>query len=181
MTERKKSQGPSLAVVAASAVVLCAVLVGAAYWLRDDGQPATEEPTPLAASTLQSLYARCEDGPNQEVVDGRALTRCTCKTHPAFMMEVSGDGDEIESVSMLVPMGGTMNQLLDRMLVGLDMFGLVAGVRADLFLPKDYMESIGTSETSLVYQARVYSTQPIANVGLMFSVSPEDAESAGAN
>jgi len=97
------------------------------------------------------------------------------------MLEVVEDGDQIERASMLVPLGGTMNQLLDRMLVGLEMFGLVAGVRADLFLPKEYMDAIGTSETRLVYQGRLYITQPIANLGLMFSVTSEDDDSAPSN
>ena len=92
------------------------------------------------------------------------------------MMEVIGEGDDIERANMLVPLGGTMNQLLDRMLLGLEMFGLVAGVGADVFLPKEYMESIGTSETSLVYQGRLYITQPLAGVGLMFSVTPAAAQ-----
>jgi len=92
------------------------------------------------------------------------------------MMDVIGDGEDIERANMLVPLSGTMNQLLDRMLLGLEMFGLVAGVDADVFLPKEYMESIGTSETSLVYQGRLYITQPLANVGLMFSVTPAAAQ-----
>ena len=92
------------------------------------------------------------------------------------MMEVIGEGDDIERANMLVPLGGTMNQLLDRMLLGLEMFGLVAGVGADVFLPKEYMESIGTSETSFVYQGRLYITQPLAEVGLMFSVTPAAAQ-----
>lgn len=179
--EPKKSQGPSRAAVAGSAVVVCAVLIGAAYWLRDVSPQATGEPSPLAASNLQTLYARCEGGLTQDVVDGRTRTRCETKAHPAFMMEVIGDGDQIESAKMLVPLQGTMNQLLDRMLVGLEMFGLVAGVRADLFLPKEYMDAIGTSKTSLVYQERVYTTQPVTNVGLVFSVTPVVADAEPAN
>ncbi len=180
MTERKKSQGPSHAVVGASAVVFCAVLVGAAYWLGVDAGPAAG-PSTLATSRLHTLYERCEEGPSRDVVDGGARTRCTSKTHPAFMLEVIEDADGIESASMLVPLTGTMNQLLDRMLVGLEMFGLVAGVSADLFLPKEYMDAIGTAETRLVYQGRVYRTQPVANVGLMFSVTPDGDGSAAGN
>ena len=86
--------------------------------------------------------------------------------------------DQIERASMLVPLKGTMNQLLDRMLVGLEMFGLVAGVSADRFLPKPYTDAIGTSETHLVYQGRVYRTQPVANLGLMFLVTLEEDDSA---
>jgi hypothetical protein len=181
MTERKKSQGPSHAVVGASALLFCAVLVGAAYWLRDDAGPAAVGPSTLATSKLHTLYERCEGGPSHDVVDGHPRTRCASKAHPAFMMEVIENGDEIERASMLVPLGGTMNQLLDRMLVGLDMFGLVAGVRADLFLPKEYMDSIGTTKTTLVYQGRVYTTQPIANVGLMFAATPEGDDAAPSN
>lgn len=179
--EQKKSQGPSLAAVAASAVLLCAVLVGAAYWLGDDGEPTPAEPSPLAASTFHTLYERCEGGPVQDVADGRARIRCSCRKHPAFMMEVRGEGEAIERANMLVPLRGTMNQLLDRMLVGLEMFGLVAGVSAERFLPKEYMDSIGTSPTSLVYQGRVYRTKPVANVGLVFSVTLEGAEPADTN
>ena len=158
MTERKKSQGPSHAVVGASALVFCAVLVGAAYWFRvDAGVCCGRAQRPLRLPSFTRFYERCEGGPSRDVVDGRPRTRCTSKTHPAFMMEVIGDGDEIERASMLVPLGGTMNQLLDRMLVGLEMFGLVAGVSADVFLPKEYMDAIGTAETRLVYQGRVYT------------------------
>ncbi|MDH3656342.1 MAG: hypothetical protein OEN21_18940 [Myxococcales bacterium] len=181
MTERKKSQGPSHAVVGAGALVLCAVLLGAAYWLRVDAGPAAVETATLATSKLHTFYERCEGGPSRDVVDGRPRTLCASKVHPAFMLEVIEDGDQVESASMLVPLRGTMNQLLDRMLVGLEMFGLVAGVRADVFLPKEYMDSIGTTETNLVYQGRVYRTQPVANLGLMFTVTPEADDSAPTN
>jgi len=157
-------------------VVVCAVLIGASFWLRDNSPQATGEPSSLATSKLQTLYDRCEDGFSQDVVDGRTRTRCQTQVHPAFMMEVMGEGDEIESAKMLVPLRGSMNQLLDRMLVGLEMFGLMAGVRADRFLPKEYMDAIGTSETSLVFEERVYTTRPVANVGLVFSVTPPGAE-----
>ncbi len=181
MTERKTSQGPSHATVAASALLVFAVLIGAAYWLGTEGEPTTAEPSALATSTLRALYERCEGGPSHDFFDGRSRARCNSRTHPAFMMEVIGDGEEIERANMLVPLGGTMSQVLDRMLVGLEMFGMVAGVRADLFLPKQYMDAIGTSKTSLVYQGRVYRTEPIPNVGLMFSVTQEGAEAGGTN
>ncbi len=181
MTERKKLQGPSHAVVGASALVFCAVLVGAAYWLRVDAGPAAVGTSTLATSKLHTFYERCEGGSSHDVVDGRPRTRCSSNAHPAFMMEVIGEGDEIERANMLVPLSGTMNQLLDRMLLGLEMFGLVAGVNADVFLPKEYMESIGTSETRLVYQGRLYITQPLTNVGLMFSVTPEGDDAAARN
>jgi len=181
MTELKKSQGPSHAVVAASAALLCAVLLGAAYWLGDDGETTTAEPSPLAASTLQTFYDRCEDGPSRELVDGRTRIRCETTVHPAFLMEVMSDGEKIESAKMLVLMDGSTNERLDRILAGLEMFGLMAGVSAEEFLPKEYMDAIGTSKTSLAYQGRLYSTQPILNVGLMLAVTPERAETAGAN
>ena len=181
MTERKKLQGPSHAVVGASALVFCAVLVGAAYWLRVDAGPAAVGTSTLATSKLHTFYERCEGGPSHDVVDGRPRTRCASKAHPAFMLEVIEDGGQLERATMLVPLGGTMNQLLDRMLVGLEMFGLVAGVPADVFLPKEYMEAIGTAETNLVYQGRVYLTQPVAGVGLMFSVAQEGDDAAARN
>jgi len=120
MTERKKSQGPSHIVVGASALVFCAVLVGAAYWFRVDSGPAAVGTSTLATSKLHPLYERCEEGPSHDVFDGRPRTRCSSKARPAFMLEVIEDGDQIERASMLAPLGGTMNQLLDRMLVGLE-------------------------------------------------------------
>ena len=179
--EAKKSQGPSVAAIAGSAVLLCAVLVGAALWLSDDGEPATADRGPVAASTLQPIYDRCESELSQDAVDGLARTRCDRKTHPAFMLEVRGAGDEIESAKMFMPLGGNMNEVLDRMLVGLEMFGLVAGVRVDQFMPKEHTDAIGTSRTSLVYEGRAYTTDRIAAVGLVFAVTPEESKSSPAN
>jgi hypothetical protein len=179
--EPKKSQGPSLSTVAGSAVLLCIVLVGVAYFLRDDRQQGTGEQSPPAASTLRAILARCEEGPTEDILDGRTRTRCAAQAHPAFLIEVIGDGEEIDSAKMLMPMQGTTSQVLDRILLGLEMFGVVAGLRADAFLPKEYLDAIGTSKTSLVFQGRVYSTQPIPNVGLIMAVTPADADSAPKN
>lgn len=181
MTEQKKSQGPSLATVAGSAVLMCAVLVGAAYWFRTDQDQTGAEQSPLAASTLQSLYARCPDGLSQEQVDGRTRLRCETQQHPAFIMEVVGEQDAIERASMLVLMGGTSNRTLDGILVGLEMFGLVAGAPPEEFLSKEYLDAVGTSKTSLAHQGRVYSTQAIAKVGLMFAVTLEGADAGRTN
>jgi hypothetical protein len=181
MTKRTKSQGPSHIVVGASALVFCAVLVGAAYWLRVEPQPAAAVTPTLAASRLQPLYERCDEDPSRDLLDGRPVIRCTCRAHPAFMMEVIEENGEIERASMLVPLRGTMNQLLDRMLVGLEMFGLVAGVSADRFLPKEYTDAIGTSETHLVYQGRVYQTRPVPSLGLVFLVTREGDDPAADN
>jgi hypothetical protein len=174
----EKSQGPSRAIVAGSAVVVCAVLIGAAYFLRDD---RPEQASPLTASSLGVILARCEEGPTQDVVDGRTRTRCSTETHPEFLIEVIGSGDEIDSAKMLVPMRGSTNDILDRILFGLEMFGAIAGTQPDAFLSKEYLDAIGTSKTSMVFQGRLYSTGPIPNVGLIFAVTPPDEESAPEN
>jgi hypothetical protein len=186
----KKSQRPSLATVAASAALLCAVVVGGAYFLRGDGEevkgeqsaPPTGAPSKVAAaSTLKALFDRCEEASNEDVGGGRTKTRCTATKHPAFMMEVIGKGDEVERASLMVPMRGAMNAVFERILVGLELFGLVAGTKAEAFLPKEYLDAIGTSETRFVFQGRLYTTQPIANVGLVFAVVPESADPTGKN
>jgi len=193
--ERKKSQGPGAVTVAGSAAVLCVLLVGVSYFLHDDRQDATVEQSAPAtsessgafatqapgASRLKPLLDRCEEGFNEDAGRGRTRTRCTVKKHPAFMMEVLGEGDDVERASMLVPMRGTMSQLLERTQVGLDLFGLVAGKPAEVFLPSDYLDAIGTSETSFVVDGRMYNTRPIANVGLLFVVVPEGAGSESEN
>jgi hypothetical protein len=193
--EREKSQGPGAATVAGSAAILCVLLIGISYFLRTDGQDATVEqstpatsdssavfvPEAFGASALKPLLDRCENGFDEDAGGGRTRVRCTVKKHPAFMMEVLGDGDGVERASMLVPMRGTMSQLLERRQVGLDLFGLVAGKPADAFLPTDYLDEIGTSETSFVFEGRMYVTQPIQNVGLLFVVVPEGADSAAEN
>ena len=68
--ESKKSQGPSRATLVSSAVVVCAVLVGAAYFMRDEGVTTVVAPSSPAASALQPLFERCKGEPNVEVVDG---------------------------------------------------------------------------------------------------------------
>jgi hypothetical protein len=176
--EPEKSQGPSRATVAGSAVLVCAVLFGAAYFLRDDSQ---QQPSPVTASWLDPILARCEEGPTHDIVDGRVRTRCSTETDPAFLIEVIGSGDEIDSAKMLVPMRGSTNDILDRILFGLEMFSALAGVRADAFLSEEYLDAIGVSKTGVVFQGRLYSTGPIAEVGLIFAVTPPDEQSAPEN
>jgi len=176
--EPEKSQGPSRAVVAGSAVVVCAVLIGAAYFLRDDRQ---QQPSPVTASWLDAIIARCDEGPTHDIVDGRVRTRCSTDTHPAFLIEVIGSGDEIDSAKMLVPKRGSTNDILDRILFGLEMFGAIAGARPETFLSKEYLDAVGLSKTGVVFQGRLYSTGPIPEVGLILAVTPPDDESAPAN
>jgi hypothetical protein len=88
------------------------------------------------------------------------------------MLEVVGKGEDIYSAGMMVPMRGSMNRLHERIQVGLEMFGLIAGVQGEVFLPRDYIDAIGTRETSFEFEGRAYITQPVANVGLLFIVRP---------
>jgi hypothetical protein len=67
------------------------------------------------------------------------------------------------------------------MLVGLELFSLLSGADAEAFLPKEYLDAIGISETRFVFEERLYMTQPIANVGLVFVVMPESEVPAGEN
>ena len=193
--EPKKSQGPSRAVVAGSAAFFCVLLVGAAFFSRDVSPDAVgEQATPAASetsgfvvtgapapSTLKPILDRCEEGFSEDAGDGRTRTRCTAKKHPAFMMELISEGDEVERASMLVPLRGTMSEVLERQQAGLDLFGLVAGAEADVFLPREFLDAMGTSETRFVFQGRMYVTQPIPKVGLIFLVVPEGEASAAGN
>ena len=176
--EPKKSQGPGLAKIAGSAVLVCLLLVGAAYLFKDRSQSASGEQGSLATSRLQSILTRCEDTPVVDLDDGRERLRCGNKSHPAFMIEVTGNAEDIYSAGMMVPMRGSVSELQERMQLGLEMFGLIAGVQAEVFLPRDYIDAIGTRETSFAFEGRSYVTQPVANVGLVFVVRPEagDAE-----
>jgi hypothetical protein len=170
----KKSQGPSRTTVAGSAVVVCAVLLSAAYFLREDSQA---QAWPVTAPWLDAILARCEEGPTHDLVDGRVRTRCSAETHPAYLIEVIGSGDEIDSAKMLVPMRGSTNDILDRILFGLEMFGAIAGAKPESFLSKEYLDAIGLSNTGEVFEGRLYSTGPIPEVGLIFAVTPPDEES----
>jgi hypothetical protein len=69
--ESKKSQGRSLATVAGSVVLLCAVLLGAAYFLENDAPPQPDPKASPATSSLHALLARCDEKPVEESVDGR--------------------------------------------------------------------------------------------------------------
>jgi hypothetical protein len=170
--EPRKSQRPGLAVMAGSAVLLCLVLVGIAYLFRVRSQSADGEQGSLATSRLQWILTRCEGAPVADLVDGRERLRCGNKSHPAFMLEVTGTGDDVYSAGMMVPMRGSVTELQDRIQLGLEMFGLIAGVQAEVFLPRDYIDAIGTREISFAFEGRSYVTEPVANVGLLFVVRP---------
>ena len=193
--ESKKTGGPRVATVAGSAAILCVLLVAVAYFLHDDGygagdlQSSSSAPEAAsasaaesrAASPLRPLLDRCKEAPHEDLGEGRTRTRCTATTHPAFMMEVIGEGAEVERASLLVPMGGTMEQVLERTELGLELFSLLAGAKAEVFLPRDYLDAMGTTETRFVFQGRLYISQPVPDAGLVFAVLPEAADSAAEN
>ena len=169
--ESKKSQGPSRAVLVSSAVVLCAVLVGAAYFLRDEGAPIVGAPSSPAASALQPLFERCDGEPSVEVVDGLTRTTCTSRQHPAFMVYQDVNAEVIVRAGLMVPMHGQQGQLAERTLVGLQLFSLMAGEAADSFLPPETINEIGKRPTRVAREGLAYETQPVANVGLIFTVT----------
>jgi hypothetical protein len=179
--ESKKSQGRFLRAIAVSIVLSCAALLGAAYFLEGDVVPQPEEKATSATSSLRAIVSRCDEKPVEETVDGRKQTRCTSRKHPAFMIAITEEGGRIHSASMLVPTRGGTSKVLERTLLGLEMFEAVAGARADAFLPKEYVDAIGTRDTRLAFEGRVYVTQPVASVGLIFLVTPERSEVSSGN
>ena len=179
--ESKKSQGPSRGALLASAVVLCVVLVGAAYFFRDDSQRAAVSASLPAASTLQPLFERCEGEPSVEMVDGLTRTTCTSQSHPAFMIYQDANEQAIVRAGLMVPMYGSPEDLDERKLVGLEMFSLAAGVPAESLLSPEMLAEIGVRPTRVVRDGLAYQTQPMANVGLVFTVLPVPPEEASDN
>ena len=170
--KKKKKHGPKRTTVAASAVGLCALLVGVSYFLGGDSQPIAAEPSRPAISPLQSILDRCEERSTEDLGNSRTRTRCTVEEHPAFMLEIIGHSGKLEAISMLVPTGGTPDRARERTQLGLEMFSAIAGAQADTFLSKEYIDAIGTSQTNMVFQNRLYRTQPVANAGVVFAVTP---------
>lgn len=170
--ESKKSQGPSRAVLVSSALVLCAVLLGAAYFLRDEIESPMGATSSPAASTLQPLFERCEGEPSTEVVDGLTRTTCTSQRHPAFMVYQDVNRSAIVRAGVMVPLYGRQEELAERKLVGLELFSLMAGEPASSFLPPEMLADIGVRATRFMREGHAYATQPMANVGLVFTVTP---------
>jgi len=168
----KKSQGPSRVTLATSAMVLCAVLVGVAYFMRDESTSIVGAPSSPAASALQPLFDRCTGERSTEVVDGLNRTTCTSQTHPAFMVYQDANDSVIVRAGVMVPLHGRSEDLAERKLVGLEMFGLMAGEPADSFLPPEAVADIGVRSTRIMREGLAYETQPMANVGLVFTVGP---------
>ena len=126
-----------------------------------------------AASTVQPLFARCDEEPTVEIVEGFTRTVCTRREHPVYMIfRDELHEDVIERTGLMVPMYGRPQQFAERKLVGLELFSLVAGAPAEEFLPPDQLAEIGVSETRFTRDGLVYVTQPMASVGLVFSVIP---------
>ncbi len=172
---------PSHLTIAASALGFCAILVGAAYFLRDPQPAPAAALSPPNNPDIAALLERCDEPPAIELQDGRTRIRCTARSHPAFMIEMLSEGDAIYAASVLVPLRGAQEKLLERMLTGMQLFEAVAGAPAESFMPQDYMASIGAAETSVEYEGRSYSTQPIPGVGLLFVVRPANTSSAGSD
>jgi hypothetical protein len=170
--ESKKSQGPGRTTLIASAVVLCVVLVGAAYFMRDETTPIVGAASSPAASTLQPLFERCGGEPSVEVVDGLTRTTCTSQAHPVFMIYQDANDSVIVRAGLMVPMHGREQELAERKLVGLEMFALMAGEPVESFMPPAMVADVGARATRVTRQGLTYATQPMANVGLVFTVVP---------
>lgn len=168
--EPEKPQGPSRAVLVGSAALLCVALVGVAYFLRDDAGSTVPAAASPAASTLQPLFERCTGAPTVEMVEGATRTTCTESGHPSFMVYQDVSDGAIQRAGLMVPMYGRSQQLEERKLVGLELFSLFAGAPAEAFLPPDQLAVIGAQQTRFAREGWVYLTQPMANVGLVFSV-----------
>jgi hypothetical protein len=78
----------------------------------------------------------------------------------------------IVRAGVMVPLHGRSEDLAERKLVGLEMFSLMAGEPADSFLPPEAMADIGVRGTRTMREGLAYETRPMANVGLVFTVSP---------
>ena len=179
--ESKESQGPSRAVLVTSAVVLCAALIGAVYFMRGETASSIGAAESPAASTLQPLFERCGGEPSVEVVDGLTRTTCTSQAHPAFMVYQDANDSMIVRAGLMVPLYGREQELAERKLVGLEMFALMAGEPVETFVPPAAMADIGVRATRVTRQGLTYSTQPVANVGLIFTVLPAAADSEADN
>ena len=116
-----------------------------------------------------------------EVVDGLTRTMCTSRKHPAYMIYVDADGDALERAGLMVPMHRKRQAREERKLVGLEMFSLIAGAPAESFLPPEQLADIGARATRFTHEGLVYETQPMANVGLVFSVNHAPEEGAVEN
>lgn len=179
--DAKKSQGPSRTVLVASAVVLCAVLVGAAYFLRDESKRAEPAASAPAASALKPLFDRCEGEPSVEIVDGLTRTTCTNQAHPAFMVYQDANEHVIVRAGLMVPMYGLETLYEERKLLGLELFTLMAGVPSETFIGPDVMSQIGVTTTRVIREGLVYQTQPMANIGLIYTVAPEPVSTESGN
>lgn len=170
--ESKKSQGPSRAVLIASAIIICVALLSAAYFMRDEASRSKSQRTAPATSTLEPLFARCDSEPKVEMVDGLSRTTCTARTHPAFMIFADADGDAIRKAGLMVPLRGSTGELAERTAVGFELFSLMAGEPAESFLPAELIADVGVRETHFERDGLLYVTQPMAEVGVVFSVLP---------
>jgi hypothetical protein len=140
-----------------------------------DPEPVRRRPRGLGitAATIGGILARCEGEPINDVLRGRQRMMCSAKTAPAFALEAVGDDDQIDRVSLFVPMGGDMMQIAGQMQLGMDFFGAIAGRRIGEFAPKGWLPSISKKSTRIVYGRRVYATRLIPGAGISYSVEAE--------
>lgn len=170
--EPAKWQRPSAAKIGGSAVLVGAVLVGAAYFLHDDTQRLAGEPSPRPVAVLDEIMERCDAPPARDEIDGRMRLRCDGGPKPRFMLEIIEENGAIYSAKLATPMLGTSAQRSERIQLGLRMFGLMAGREPQAFLPPEDLAAIGTRRTRTVFEGRAYTTGTPANVVLVFAVTP---------
>ncbi len=172
--EPAKWQRPSAAKVAGSAVLVCALLVGAAYFLHDDSQRFAGAPAPRSIDALGDILARCDEPPARETVDGRERHICESRADPSFTLEVVEEDGAIYSAKIAFSMHGDRMQQSRRKALGLEMFSMLAGAPTEAFIPAKDVIAIGTRRTRSEYEGRAYTTGTPANVALIFAVTPPE-------
>jgi len=170
-----KPPGPTRKVLIGSAVVLTAVLVGAAYFLGDFSSGTVDGPSPVA-STFQPLLERCDGEPANEPHEGGGVrTSCVSRAVPAFVFYAVAKDDALREAAIMVSLDGPEEALEARKLVGLELFSLAADAEAASFLPPEQLQQIGIANTRFVRDGMVYVTESVGEVGLVFSAATEQA------
>ena len=114
----------------------------------------------------------CKKGSvTEDSVQGQPRFMCGIAKPTAHLFEAIGDRSNLQKVTVLVPMGGNMSELLKQVMVGVEFFQNVMGRKVGEVAPDGWLKQIAVGSTHFEYQGLSYDTMVVPSMGILYTIS----------
>jgi hypothetical protein len=134
--------------------------------------PPAAQGTGLALERFDKLTKRCKKASvTEDSVQDQPRFMCSVSSPTSYLFEAIGDRANLHKITVMVPMGGNMSQLLKQLMAGVQFFQDVAGRKVGEIAPDEWLKQVATQPTHFEYQGLSYDTMAVPSVGILYTIS----------